>query len=142
MTEIDLKVSDEAVPKEVRDEAIRSLTEHRRLAGGALLEEKPFSVLAYRDQELVGGLVGRIFWNWLYAETVWVEEKFRGQEIGTTIMQAAEDRARETKMIGIYLWTQSWGAPAFYKKLGYTQFVEFKNCPPGHSRLGFFKYLQ
>lgn len=63
MTEIPLKVSDEAVPNEVRDEGIRILNEHRRRAGGALLEEKPFSVLAYRGQELVGGLIGRIFWN-------------------------------------------------------------------------------
>jgi GNAT superfamily N-acetyltransferase len=142
MTEIELRFSEEAVSSEVHDEGIRVLTEHRQLAGGTFLEEKPFSVLAYRGQELVGGLVGRTFWNWLYADSVWVEGKLRGQNVGTAIMQAAEDRARKTKIIGIYLWTQSWGAANFYKKLGYTQFVEFKNCPPGHSRLGFVKYLQ
>jgi GNAT superfamily N-acetyltransferase len=142
MTGIDLRVSDEAVPKEIRDGGARVLDEHRRLVGGELLEEKPFSLLAYRGQELIGGLIGRIFWYWLYAESVWVEERFRGQDVGTTIMEAAEDRARERKLNGIYLWTQSWGAAGFYEKLGYTQFVEFKNCPPGHSRLGFFKYLQ
>lgn len=56
-------------------------------------------------------------------------------------MNAAELRASERKLTGIYFWTESWQAPRFYAKLGYEQFVEFKNCPPGHSRLGFRKYL-
>lgn len=90
MTEIELRFSEEAVSSGVRDEGDRVLTEHRQLTGGTFLEEKPFSVLAYRGQELVGGLVGKTFWNWLYADSVWVEEKLRGQNVGTTIMQAAE----------------------------------------------------
>ncbi len=57
------------------------------------------------------------------------------------VMLAAEEQARNMKLTGIYLWTESWQAPGFYKKLGYSQFVEFRNFPPGHSRLGFCKYL-
>ena len=44
-------------------------------------------MLAYRGQELVGGLIGRTFWTWLYADSVWVEEKLRGQNVGTAIMR-------------------------------------------------------
>ena len=56
-------------------------------------------------------------------------------------MQRAEERARELGLAGIYLWTQSWQAPGFYSKLGFENFVAFENCPPGHQRLGFRKYL-
>jgi hypothetical protein len=45
-------------------------------------------------------------------------------------------------LTGIYLWTQSWQAGGFYAKLGYEQFTEFADFPPGHSRLGFRKYLK
>jgi len=117
------------------------LTEHRREARAAELTYDAFSVLALCEGGVVGGVIGQVFWNWLYAELVWVEKPFRGCGIGRAVMQRAEERARELGLAGIYLWTQSWQAPGFYSKLGFESFVVFENCPPGHQRLGFRKYL-
>jgi GNAT superfamily N-acetyltransferase len=72
---------------------------------------------------------------------VWVEEEFRSRDIGTSVMKAAEEWARNKKLTGIYLWTQSWQAPLFYQKLGYECFAELRDLPLGHSRIGFRKYL-
>jgi GNAT superfamily N-acetyltransferase len=127
--------------KETIDAAIAVLRSHAVKSGGVLTEEKHFSILAHAEERIVGGLIGKVYWNWLYADLVWVEEEFRGQGIGTDVMRRAEQRAHDMKLTGIYLWTETWQAPAFYLKLGYTQFVEFKNFPPGHSRFGFHKYL-
>lgn len=121
--------------------AIAVLRSHAAKSGGVLTEQEHFSILAHGEARIVGGLIGKVFWNWLYVDLVWVEEEYRGQGIGTDVMRRAEERALEMKLTGIYLWTETWQAPGFYLKLGYTQFVEFRDFPPGHSRLGFHKYL-
>jgi GNAT superfamily N-acetyltransferase len=141
MVDISLKTSEDACAKEVTEAAIASLRKHTATSNGVLTEDKPFSVLALMNERLVGGLIGKVFWNWLYADLVWVEEEFRGRGIGTQVMRVAEERATKMKLTGIYLWTETWQAPSFYRKLGYAQFVEFENFPPGHRRLGFRKYF-
>jgi len=141
MAGVSIRVSNDAYPKEVTEIALACLREHTAISNGVLTEDKPFSSLAFMENRLIGGLIGKVFWNWLYADLVWMEEEFRGQGIGTTVMKSAEERAVSMNLTGIYLWTATWQAPTFYRKLGYTQFVEFKNFPPGHNRLGFLKYL-
>jgi GNAT superfamily N-acetyltransferase len=120
------------------------LTEHAAEVGGFVSNDwsgEPFSVLALYENKVVGGLTGRIFWNWLYAGLVWVEKPFRSSGIGKDIMTRAEEKARDLGLAGIYLWTQNWQAPGFYSKLGFEQFVMFENFPPGYSRIGFKKCL-
>ena len=141
MEGISIRASDDACEKGVIERAVTSLRTHAERSNGVAADDRPFSVLAFMEERLVGGLIGKVFWNWLYADLVWVEEEFRGRGIGSSVMRAGEDRARNMKLTGIYLWTETWQAPVFYEKLGYIQFVEFKDFPPGHDRLGFRKYL-
>jgi GNAT superfamily N-acetyltransferase len=142
MVGLSIRTSEDSYTKEVKETAIACLRRHAARSNGVLTEDKPFSVLAFMEERLVGGLIGNVFWNWLYADLVWVEEEFRGRGIGTDVMVTAEEQACKMKLTGIYLWTETWQAPSFYTKLGYAQFVEFKNFPPGHNRLGFCKYLE
>ena len=104
-------------------------------------DDQLFSVLAILRARVVGGLIGKIFWNWMDAELVWIEKPFRGRGIGTEVLQTAEKTARDRRLTGICLWTASWQAPDFYKQLGFEQFAEFDNFPPGRKRIGFRKYL-
>jgi GNAT superfamily N-acetyltransferase len=142
MDGLSIKMSEDIVTSELRETAISSLNRHTARSNGVLFEDKSFSVMALMDEKLVGGLIGKVFWNWLYADLVWVEEEFRGRGIGAEVMKAAEKRAVEMNLTGIHLWTESWQAPTFYKKLGFSQFAEFKDFPPGHSRFGFRKHLK
>ena len=115
-----------------------------RSLGGAWTmwdDDQSFSVLAISQNQVVGGLIGRIFFSWLAAELVWVEKPFRRSGIGKDLLCRAEERARELRLVRVYLWTESWQASEFYRRLGYEQFAEFDNFPPGHKRLGFRKYL-
>jgi GNAT superfamily N-acetyltransferase len=116
-----------------------------RLPGGARTmwdDDVPFSVLALSPDRVVGGLIGKIFFNWLDVELVWIEKPARGSGIGRAVLRKAEQAARDLGLTGIYLWTQSWQAPDFYRKLGFEQFAEFDDFRPGHKRLGFRKYLR
>jgi GNAT superfamily N-acetyltransferase len=129
------------------------LTEHAAEVGGVTPtrrqgnagtmwdDDVPFAVLVRSHDQMVGGLICKIFFNWLGAELVWIEKPFRRAGIGKAVLSKAEEKARNLGLTGIYLWTQSWQAPEFYSKLGYEQFAEFDNFPPGHKRLGFRKYL-
>jgi N-acetylglutamate synthase-like GNAT family acetyltransferase len=136
------------------EEAVKfCLTEHAAEMAGIALQPRsgrsetmwdqdaPFSVLALSDDRVVGGLIGKIFFNWLAAELVWVEKPLRRLGVGRGVLEEAERQARDLGLTGIYVWTQSWQAPDFYRKLGYRQFAEFENFPPGHERIGFRKYL-
>ena len=105
-------------------------------------DDQAFAVLAVSQALVVGGLIGKIFWNWMDAELVWIEKPFRGCGIGKEVLQKAEQTARDRCLTGICLWTASWQAPDFYRKLGFEQFAEFDNFPPGRKRIGFRKYLQ
>lgn len=141
MADLSITISEDPCRNEIRELAVAVFTRHNASLNIALPEDKPFSVLASIGDRAVAGLIGKVFCNWLYADLVWVDEELRRQGIGTNVMKAAERAARDKKLTGIFLWTASWQAPIFYKKLGYTQFTEFRDCPPGHNRLGFLKYL-
>ncbi|MDD3181415.1 MAG: GNAT family N-acetyltransferase [Alphaproteobacteria bacterium] len=93
------------------------------------------------DKTVVAGLYGKTFWNWLYIDSVWVQEDLRKQALGTAMIMAAEDEAQKRGCVGVYLWTQSFDAPDFYPKLGYKEFVVMDDFPIGHQRLGFMKRL-
>jgi hypothetical protein len=57
-------------------------------------------------------------------------------------MTMAEDLANEKRCLGIWLDTFDFQAPEFYKKLGFSQFGEIVDYPPGHSRHYFQKRLK
>ena len=120
---------------------IRGLKDHTAKAGGLNTKDQPFAVLCHQNDELIGSVIGKIFWNWLYLDLLWVHESYRGKGLGKRLMIETEAKAKQEKLTGIYLWTETWQAPAFYQKLGYEQFVDFDNFPPGFKRFGFRKYL-
>ncbi|MGD8221525.1 GNAT family N-acetyltransferase [Pseudomonas thivervalensis] len=96
-----------------------------------------------RDEqgEIVGGLYGRVFFRWLYIELLVVPEQARGQGTGSTLMQMAEELAREKNCVGIWLDTFDFQAPAFYRKHGFTEIGQIDDYPPGHQRFFFQKRL-
>jgi GNAT superfamily N-acetyltransferase len=53
------------------------------------------------NDEILGGLYARLFYQWLFIDLLSVPEQARGQGMGTRLMQMAEDLARERKCIGL-----------------------------------------
>jgi GNAT superfamily N-acetyltransferase len=103
---------------------------------------EPIALLV-RDEsgEILGGLHGRVFYRWLYIDLLSVPEQARRQGIGSTLMQMAEDLAREKGCIGVWLDTFDFQAPAFYRTLGYSELGQIADYPPGHTRFFFQKRL-
>jgi GNAT superfamily N-acetyltransferase len=98
-------------------------------------------VLRSPDQEIVGGVIGATYWNWLYVNLMWLKEEFRGRGFGRQLLALAEEEARQRGAEYAYLDTFSFQAPDFYKKQGYEVFGELQDFPPGHQRYFLSKKL-
>ncbi|MBT3711842.1 MAG: GNAT family N-acetyltransferase [Anaerolineae bacterium] len=93
------------------------------------------------EDEIVGGILGEIYWGWLYVDLLWVKDKLRGQGCGHQLLEKLEDEARQRGAKHAYLDTFSFQVPDFYKDHGYQVFGELDNFPPGHQRYFFRKEL-
>jgi GNAT superfamily N-acetyltransferase len=87
-----------------------------------------------RDEQgtIQAGLKG---WTWCgscYIQTIWVHPDLRGHDIGTHLLQAAEQEARIRGCQQIVLTSFSFQAPGFYQKLGYEVFAILEEHPRGH----------
>lgn len=90
----------------------------------------------------VGGLWGKIGYDWLFVELLAIPEAYRGQDHGTALMQQAERIAREAGCIGIWLDTFAFQARGFYEKLGFEVFGTLEDQPLGQRRFFLSKRLQ
>ncbi|MVV46764.1 GNAT family N-acetyltransferase [Pseudomonas sp. PB120] len=126
---------------EERHALVLPLRAYNASKAGASVAE-PIALLVRDDNDdILGGLYGRFFYQWLYVELLSVPEQARGQGIGSKLMQMAEAQAREKGCIGIWLDTFDFQAPGFYQKLGYSELGQIADYPPGHKRYFFQKRL-
>ena len=93
------------------------------------------------DEEIVGGVLGEVYWGWLYVDLLWVKDELRGKGYGQRLMELLEEEARKLGAKNAYLDTFSFQAPDFYKRQGYQVFGELQNFPPGHQRYFLTKQL-
>jgi len=84
--------------------------------------------------EIVAGLTGKTYWDYLEIGFLWVSEFYREQGRGSSVVQAAEDEARKRQCKRVLVDTYSFQALAFYQKLGYSEFGKLDDFQGGHSR--------
>jgi GNAT superfamily N-acetyltransferase len=101
----------------------------------------PLAALARQDGAIVGGATGFTHWQWLFIRGLWVSSDFRGEGLGARLLGTAEAAAHERGCAAVWLDTFSFQAPGFYEKLGYRQFGQLDEFPPGHTRHFFWKPL-
>jgi GNAT superfamily N-acetyltransferase len=135
-----LKVTADADPaaREVIASGLRGYNE----AIGGPLGLRPLNVLLHKARdEIVGGLWGETYWQWLSVELLYVPLRFRGHGFGARLLQAAEEEASRRGCLGAFLDTFAFQAPGFYERFGYQRFGELPGLPPGYCRIFFSKRL-
>jgi len=90
--------------------------------------------------ELLAGLSGRTFGNWLMVDYLWVSENCRGQGYGKRLMQEAENLARSRGCRFVLLDTLDFQARPFYQQLGY-QLVFVQQDYPLHGKRYYLQKL-
>ena len=93
-------------------------------------KSEPLNIYVEDQQgNLIAGMVAETFGNWLEIEYLYVQEDFRGQGIGSNILNRAEKEARERKCKYSFVNTYQFQAPDFYKKHGYEEVFALKEYP-------------
>ena len=90
--------------------------------------------LKSRNGEVLGGLLGHVWGQWLYVRILWVAETLRRGAYGTRLLDAAEGFALDHGCVGSYLDTYSFQGRPFYEKRGYRVIGTIEDCPPGHAK--------
>ena len=83
---------------------------------------------------LVGGLWGRSLWGSLFVDIVFVPEQLRGNGIGTSLLQQAEQEAIRRGCRDMWTETYAFQARPFYEKLGFTVFGRLDGPAPSFPR--------
>lgn len=134
INEITIAEDSPETSRQIENELLATL--HRDLPQG----ENKNVVLAARDRQgrLIGGLSASTSYGWLLIKSLWVIEDYRGQSIGRSLLEYAEESAKKIGCHGAWLDTSNPDALPFYEKLGYVVFGELANeaghHPPGHRR--------
>ena len=93
-------------------------------------ESEPLNLYVEDDKgELMAGLVAETFGNWLEIEYLFVKEEFRGQGIGSQLLQQAESEAKKKNCRYAFVNTYQFQAPTFYKKQGYEEVFTLTDYP-------------
>lgn len=91
---------------------------------------------------IIAGCVAYVYqWGCLYVDDLWVDERYRRQELGSNLLRTVEETGRKRGCYLSYLDTGDFQAKPFYLKHGYTVFGTVKGNPAGHEDYVLFKRL-
>jgi ribosomal protein S18 acetylase RimI-like enzyme len=102
---------------------------------------KPITIIVRENDNVIGGLLGGTYWEWLYIDRFWINEKYRRKGLGKEILNAAEAEAIKRGCKNAHLDTHDFQALEFYKKNGYKIKSKLKNLPRGYNKYLMWKKL-
>lgn len=92
--------------------------------------------------KIIAGCDGYIYaWGAMYVDDMWVDEKYRRQELGSNLLQAVEKVAEERGCHVIWLGTWDFQAKPYYEKHGYKVYCTLNDCPVGHTDYNLYKIV-
>ena len=85
--------------------------------------------------KIIAGCVARMYyWKIAYIDTLWVDEKYRDNGLGSKLLAEVEKTAKDKGCYLIHLDTFDFQAKEFYQKRGYKVFGVLEGCPKSHCR--------
>ena len=103
----------------------------------------PLHLIEYdADGNIIGGLLGGTYWDWMYIDILWVREDHRRQGVGSRLLTDAEKEAMRRGCHHVHVDTMSWQAPMFYQKHGYEVIGVLPDIPLGNQKYLLMKALQ
>lgn len=100
------------------------------LKSNVKLNFEEYCFVAEDNEEIMGVITGRAYYNEVHIGDLIINEKYRHQNIGTKLVKTVEESYKGKGYSKITLTTFGFQAPEFYKKLGYSlEFVREDNDP-------------
>ena len=111
----------------------RSIGQNQVAASPVPIINLPYAVwIKDFEGEVLGGIAGGFFWDWYDLRLMWVDERLRGQGMGTQLMQRLINECRRRQANGITAETIDFQALPFYEKLGFRVLFTLDDYPVGH----------
>ena len=105
-------------------------------------EEQLVFKVENEDKNVIGGCVVNIHaWGRAVLARLWVDERYRHHGLGSMLIRATEDAAREKGCYYLCLGTMDFQAKPFYEKHGFRVFTVNKDIPMGHKSWSLCKRL-
>ena len=104
-------------------------------------EELVFKIENGEGTVIAGCNVGINNWQFAILDILWVDEKYRGQGLGSALIREAEKAARKRNCYAMLLGTYDFQALPLYKKHGYMLCATIKDWPKGHENYTLMKRL-
>ena len=102
----------------------------------------PFAFVAEDDDKLVGVITGNAYYNEVYIGELIVDENYRGQHVGSKLLNAVEDYYKDKNFGSMNLASYAFQAPEFYKKHGFElEFIREDKTNPKLTKYFFIKYF-
>lgn len=136
-----LTIDIEPAANEAIDPVHAGLIEYNRRALGNERYVQLRLIARDADGQVAGGLLGDLYFNWLYIAILWVRDDQRGRGVGSRLMALAEEYAAAQGRTNVHVDTFDFQAPDFYRRHGYTEYGRLGPYGDGHIRLYFHKTL-
>ena len=105
-------------------------------------DRQPLAVLVKDPSgETLGGITGRTSLGLWFVDLFYLPALLRGAGLGRRLLEQAEAEARRRGCTAGFLYTISFQAPDFYKRLGWVEFGRIPSAPEGTSRIFLTKTL-
>ena len=129
---ITINIQVDPLPEEV-DLLRAALRAYNQSAAGQNTYAGLFLKATTTEGDFIGGIYGKIAWEWLYVDLLWVHPHHRGKGLGSRLLSAIEQAANDQGIFRYHLATASFQAPDFYQKHGYEICGTIEDLPPGHT---------
>ncbi|MBO0418927.1 MAG: GNAT family N-acetyltransferase [Vagococcus fluvialis] len=105
-------------------------------------EQKEFLLsIKNDDNQLIAGISGEIFGNWMEVDYLAVEENYRSHGYGKQLLQQVEALALKEKCRYIFISTFGFQGKDYYPKFGYQEVLVLENYPLTGTEHFFIKEL-
>ncbi|MGF1770429.1 GNAT family N-acetyltransferase [Enterovibrio makurazakiensis] len=102
------------------------------------LKETQIGIFALDENGVrMGGIISRLWGNWMHILYLWVDPSLSGQGVGTELMQRMEALAIEQGCKSAMVDTFSFQAKPFYEKKGYQNRMTLNDFPADEQALHF-----
>ncbi|AQQ01355.1 GNAT family N-acetyltransferase [Pseudoalteromonas aliena] len=129
-----MKLTTPMPPEEADFEALKAgLTAFNESFTGIVFREKVSAFVKDDSNEIFGGILGEINWDWMHIQGLWVDASVRKMGWGLKLLSEMEGYALSKGIKNIRLETTTFQALDFYIKTGYSIFGELANMPNGHT---------
>lgn len=119
----------------LRQELLGTLREFNLERAGLTGPEASDFHLVARDAigSLAGGLIGATYWDSLKIDLLVVQPAFRGQGVGSDLVERAERLAKERSCVRAHTTTYGFQALGFYRRHGYAIVGSLEDYPRGNT---------